>query len=1093
MEVGLLGPLEVCDDNGELIQLSASRQRALLTLLALRPGVAVPVERLIDELWGDQVPRQPSNALQIIVFKLRKMVGGEHIVTRAPGYALMIEADDVDALRFERLARDGRAALAGGNVDGAIKTFDAALRLFRGDPVADVADAAVAIAAASRWEELRAAISEERFDALLACGRHREVIAELDAAVAREPFRERLRAQQMLALYRSGRQAEALQVFSETRRVLGDELGLEPGAELRQLELAILNQDPALDAPIVDVPPQSSDSPASFPGSESRDSPIGEGFRRRGNVRHPVGPCIGRSDEVDQLIELVERHRLVTITGPGGVGKTRLALELCIGLKDKVIDGVWWVELAAARTDGDVLAAVQRSLGVDAGGGNDPRVAIDALVTVLADRSTILALDNCEHILVPVVPIVEELLGRCGELRVVATSREGLDVSAERLYALNPLRPSAAVELFEARIAGSVDERDGSLDAIVEICEQLDRLPLAIELAAARTRHLRLDEIRDRLSNRFEFLREGPRTMQSHHRNLRAVADWSYELLDEQERIVFERLSVFADGATGRAASSVCAHRDVDASDVERLLHRLVDKSLVVADHSGGQTRFRMLQTLADYASERLDARGERDSALQAHANWVLDLARTVEFEAETSGTAVAAVQEEDVAIRDAVAWALDADPVLALEICNALAEFWFGTMRVPVGWELLSAALAAAELRDRALRSSALAWASVFATMVQDLDMAKRHAEEAVAFERALGDPARLGKICFARALAAGYRADADADAWIDEASEHFKAAGLPIGLGHVSFAEGAVHLVYGDIDGAATSLRRAIAIFGEHVDHLGLILAVSRLGELAWRRGDMDLFADMHAELLALGRASRSTGVIAGATARLALARLVQGDLDEAQQLARTALASSSESLMPVVNGYAFKTAGLVNLRMGHVGEGRSHLHSAIEAFEQGTGSVGLGQAALCWVDLSNSHMESGDAEQARRAAERAVEIADAAGDPWVREQTESCLAVVTAHTVTRSAPITSRDFSTVSSDVALSRVCGKRARSDVVDDAPIPHTACGHPTAQEAPDVCISVPSWPALRPSPLAGRRRLAPRRAHRARAEPTARR
>jgi hypothetical protein len=259
------------------------------------------------------------------------------------------------------------------------------------------------------------------------------------------------------------------------------------------------------------------------------------------------------------------------------------------------------------------------------------------------------------------------------------------------------------------------------------------------------------------------------------------------------------------------------------------------------------------------------------------------------------------------------------------------------------------------------------LAWATVFTTMVQDSATAKRHADEALTFERMLGDPARLGKICFAIALCAGYGSDTDAPRWIAEARQHFTDADLPVGLGHASFAEGAAHLVGGDIDAAAVSLHSSIAMFREHDDHLGLILSVSRLGEVASRRGNAELFAEMHAELLELGQASRSGGVIAGATARLAHARLMQGDIDEAQRLARTALASSSESFMPVVNGYAFRTAGLVNLHMGHVSEGRAHLRAAIEAFEQGTGSVGVGQASLCWIDLSNSCHQTGEADDA------------------------------------------------------------------------------------------------------------------------------
>jgi tetratricopeptide (TPR) repeat protein len=409
-----------------------------------------------------------------------------------------------------------------------------------------------------------------------------------------------------------------------------------------------------------------------------------------------------------------------------------------------------------------------------------------------------------------------------------------------------------------------------------------------------------------------------------------------------------------------------------------------------------------MLQTLADYASERLDVRETRDETLRAHAEWVLSLARTVDFGAQTDGAIVASVQDEDVAIRDAITWSLATDPTLALEICGALSAFWFGTMRVSVGWEWLSAALFAADLSDPALRASASAWATVFATMVQDIATAERHADNALSFERALGDPVRLGKICFALALAAGYRSDRDAAQWIAETRRHFADAGLPVGLGHASFAEGAAHLVCGEIDAAAVSLRSSITSFREHGDHLGLILAVSRLGELASRLGDTALFAEMHAELLELGLASRSGGVIAGATARLAHARLIQGDIEEAQRLARTALASSSESFMPIVNGYAFRSAGLVNLRLGHLPEGRGHLRAAIEAFEQGAGNVGVGQAALCWIDLSESCSDTGEADAALWAAERAVEIANAAGDPWVREQAGAQMALLAAGTL-------------------------------------------------------------------------------------------
>jgi tetratricopeptide (TPR) repeat protein len=282
---------------------------------------------------------------------------------------------------------------------------------------------------------------------------------------------------------------------------------------------------------------------------------------------------------------------------------------------------------------------------------------------------------------------------------------------------------------------------------------------------------------------------------------------------------------------------------------------------------------------------------------------------------------------------------------------------------------------------------------------MVHDVDQADRLAEEATPFARASGDPERLARICFARALAASYRVGGDADRWIAEARHSFTAAAVPVGLGHVSLAEGALHLVEGDLDRAATSLRDAIAVFRAEQDHLGLIVAVSRLGEAAWRRGDIDEFAEMHADLLELGHRSRSPGVVTGATARLAHARLEQGELDEAEALARDALASSSESFMPVVNGYAFKTAGLVNLRMGHVDEGRSQLRAAIDAFGRGTGNLGTGLAATCWVDLSRSYTEPGEIDDARGCAATAVAAATIAGDPWVVQHAQARLTEVSA----------------------------------------------------------------------------------------------
>jgi predicted ATPase/DNA-binding SARP family transcriptional activator len=978
--------------------------RGLVAVLALDAGTTVAPRRLIDAVWGDDGVRNP-NAVQVSVSRLRRLLADagedDRITTHPAGYELRIDRDAVDALRFEALveqAHQGR-----GDPAAAVDLLTRALGLWRGTPLGDVPDTDAIAALRARLEELRRGAVEDRAEAELALGRHDRLVAELEAMVTAEPLRERRWGLLIRALYGSGRQADALRAFRRARAVLIEEIGVEPGPELRELEAAVLAQDgvrlgvPAPAAPATPAtPPTRAAGPGGVtPAEPAADAPIGEGFRRRGNVRHALAPCIGRATDLDALAALARQHRLVTLVGPGGVGKTRLALEIAGPLQDTAADGVWWIELASARTDLDVLAAVQRSLGMDGGTTGDVAVALDAVTTALRDREAVLVLDNCEHLLGALAPVVAELLGRCGRLRVVATSREGLGIPAEALFAVEPLGRSAAVALFEARLVGATDDGPEAAEAISAICERLDRLPLALELAAARTRHLRVGEILDRLGDRFDLLQQGARTAAAHQRNLEAVAGWSYDLLDEAERVVFERLSVFSDGATLDAARHVAAVHGVSPADVEPVLHRLIDKSLVVADRSTAETRFRMLQTLADFAAARLDSRGDRDAARHDHARWVEALAARVRWGARTTGATVAAIQAEDAAVRDAIGWALVADPVLALDICDDLSAYWFGSMRVSVGWELLLAAIDAAGTTDPQRRASASAWAVVFATMVQDPETARRHADEALAFESELGDATRQGRLSFALALASGYRSDGEAGDRVAEARRHFTAAGPPVGLGYASFAAGALQLVAGDVDAAAASLADAVDVFRREEDHLGLILAVSRLGELAWRRDDMDLYAEMHAELLDLGRAGRSSGVIAGATARLAHARLVTGDRDEAQRLVREALALSGESFMPVIDGYAFRSAGLVNLASGHLPEGRAQLTAAIEAFELGTGTIGLGQAALCWIDLSRSHVLAGDAEAARRAAETAVELAVATADPWVKQQADAHLA--------------------------------------------------------------------------------------------------
>jgi predicted ATPase/DNA-binding SARP family transcriptional activator len=982
MHVRVLGPIEADGSTGVRVPLAGAKMRGFLAVLALDPGSSVPAERLIDAVWGEGSVKS-LNVVQVVVSKVRQALAqageADRIVTDPSGYRLDLEPEAVDALRFEAIIRDA-ASVADAAARAAL--LQQALGLWRGNALADGPATPVTDAIRSRLDELRRVAVENHVDAELELGRHHRLAPEIEALVAEEPLRERRWGQLMRALYGSGQQAEALRAFQRARDVLVDQMGVEPSPELRRLEAAVLAHD--------------TDVLGTVPSAEAQRAPIGGGFRRRGNVRHPVGSCVGRKDEVERLLGLLERHRLVTLVGTGGVGKTRLAQEVAVQLAPEVPDGVWWVDLAAAGDANDVVAALQLALQLEPSGAAGVEEAVANVGTALGDGTAVIVLDNCEQLLGSIGTVIEGLLGQCGGIRVMATSRAALDLRGEVILSVLPLEQSAAMTLFAERIEGLDPAATHDDASIGQICEQLDRLPLALELAAARARHLSLDEILARLTDRFELLRDRSSGPASHQSDLRAVADWSYELLDDAERQVFERLSVFAAGATLAAARAVCAGGEIAADDVEGLLARLVDKSLVYSDRSGASTRYRMLQTLADYARERLAERGAEDEAHRAHAHWVHDIAAAVRFGARTTGASIAAVQAEDVAVRDAIAWALAADPPLALEICTDLGPFWFGTMRVSTGWELLEEALAVAEEADGERRGSALVWAVVFATMVHDLATAERATEEAWAFESEHPDPERLGRLCFARALAEGYRGDGDATPWLDGARRQFLEAGSELGLAHLDFADGALRLVTGDLDGAASGLGAAAEVFRREQDHLGLILAVSRLGELAWRVGDLDEFARRHEELLELGRASASPGVITGATARLALARLEQGDLDAAQVLAADALVSTGESFMAVINGYAFKSAGLVNLALGHRAEGREQLRVAVDAFGRGTGQLGTGLAALCWVDLSRSFADD-DVAAARAAAETALELALIAGDPWVVQQAEGQRAAV------------------------------------------------------------------------------------------------
>ncbi|MCU1502420.1 MAG: ATPase-like protein [Ilumatobacteraceae bacterium] len=641
MHIALLGELEILDDDERDVVVTGAKLRALLVVLALHAGRVVAADQLVDALWGDEPPPAVRNGLQGLVSKLRRALGSTSLVAmRGGGYALELSPGAVDVHRFEQLVTEGRAAATRGEPGRAIELLAEADSLWRGDALAEFAYEEFAAVEISRMSELRLAAVEERLDMELQLGRHRGVIGELEALVSTHPLRERPRGLLMTALYRAGRQADALRIFQEGRRVLSEDLGLDPGPELRQLEAAVLAQDPSLDA-------------ADAPGRG-----VATWTEQRPTMPESLTPLVGRDGELRALTRLLHDHRFVTLVGPGGVGKTRLALEAARGQSVSLTYGGCLVELAPVGDPAGVRAAIASALDLP-----DP----SRLAEMIGQRDLLILLDNCEHVIATAAGIAEDLLRRCPGLRLLATSREGLRVGGETIWPVPPLATDDAVELFIARAqaAGApLALSDDLLAAVAEICVRLDGLPLAIELAAARTRAFPVQQISSRLNDRFRLLTGGSRTALPRQQTLRAVVDWSYELLFDDEQRVLERLSVFPGGCDLATAEAVCADESLAASELADIIHALVDKSLVIAVPTADDLRFTQLQTLAQYGREKLAERGDSERIRDAMAAHYARLCAgsAAAFTGDDQRAWLTAIDHEQDNLRGALEWAVSSD-----------------------------------------------------------------------------------------------------------------------------------------------------------------------------------------------------------------------------------------------------------------------------------------------------------------------------------------------------------------------------------------------------------------------------------------------
>jgi predicted ATPase/DNA-binding SARP family transcriptional activator len=732
MQFGVLGPLLIREANGP-VTLTSAKQRALLAILLLEtPHNLVPASRLIDELWGQDPPATAAKALQVHVSQLRRTLGPQQpIVTRPNGYALHIDPMALDLHRFDALLAQAREERTKGNLDGALRSLQEALGLWRGPALADVTLLGPSATEADRLEGLCAVAHEERMELELARGGGAALVPELEALIASDPYREHMHGLLMLALYRAGRQADALEAFQRARKVLIDELGIEPGPELTRLQEAILAQDPALQLA----------TPAAPGAAGSPTSPAISAAR----IPRVASSILGRESELRAALELIQRSdvRLVTLTGTGGIGKTRLALELATAVSERA----YFVELAAIDDPERVLLAVASALGIEDGGE-------DAVVTALTQEPVVLFLDNFEQV-TDAAPVIASLLAAAPPLTVVVTSRATLRIAGEHELPVPPLAPDSAVELFVRRAR----EHDPSFEAdpddrqrIAEICTQVDRLPLAIELAAARIRVLTPGEILDRIGRRLDLLSAGRRDAPERHRTLRATIAWSHDLLDVDARQLFEQLAVFHAGWSLEACESV-AGCSLDT------LSMLVDHSLVLREES----RFRMLETVREYAAELLAAAPEARTIERRHAQWCLALAEAAaqELEGSDQTTWFTRLDVERENLRAAAAWGvINEEPEVTLELYGALWRYWLARGAAAEVRGELCTALATGRGEPK-LRATALNAAGVLAGELDDFPAARSSFEQALELAAQLDDPRQVARTLMNLGVIAVHTAD--------------------------------------------------------------------------------------------------------------------------------------------------------------------------------------------------------------------------------------------------------------------------------------------------------------------------------------------
>ncbi|TDD10985.1 helix-turn-helix domain-containing protein [Nonomuraea deserti] len=867
VRVELLGPFAVLNRGGAVVEVPGVRLRALLAALALQPGRIVTRSRLVDWIWGQRPPADEVNALQALVSRLRRVLPEGVIEAESGGYRLAVDPDAVDVCRFEQLVGQARAAEPAARAE----LLRSALALWRGAPMADIAlegsdafDAAVA-----RLDELHVAALGDRVDADIRLGRGSALVSELTGLVAAYPLREGFVAALMRALAEAGRANEALTLYQRTRERLAEELGADPSAALSALHTALLRGE------------------------------LGErAEHRRTNLRAELTSFVGRDDDLSAVAGLAVRHRLVTLTGAGGSGKTRLATETARTMLPELPDGVWLVELASVRAGGELAQAALTAIGLRdqplLGGGARGGETMDRLVAAVRERAILLILDNCEHVIEAAAAFADRLLGECRRLRILATSREPLGITGEVLWQVEPLAlpvegadpsevgASPSVRLLRDRadlVRKDIGSDARALSAMARICRALDGVPLAIELAAARLRTMSVDQLARRLDDRFRLLTGGSRTALARHRTLRAVVDWSWDLLTEAERGVLRRLSVFAGGASLEAAERVCRDEGVAGEQVLELLTALMEKSLVLADGAGAP-RYRMLDTIREYAAYRLAEAGETEAARRAHLDYFTELAETADphlrraEQLEWLSTLEAEHDNISAALRGAIA---EGRAEEAMRLAGAAGWYYFLSGHRAEGAELSIAATSLpGEVADE-VRALAYLIVTVFVTsgVSGDQYQARELIHEAHRFAQRSGASHPLLK--FARVLELTLQGPAE----LLPAFEPLIAGDDPWVRAQARLTRGRFRLTFGgdetDVDNDA---EIALAEFRTLGDRMGISLALTFLADRLATRGEFARACEHYEEAVVALSEVGATEDVVGMRARLAQLYWLLGD---------------------------------------------------------------------------------------------------------------------------------------------------------------------------------------------------------------------